>query len=81
VLVQGFRMPADCGTMMGSSPHHRVIAPPQREILMSHQPPRAPSGLRGLNILAWVLILCIGGPVVLCVAQWGVVGVAALLDQ
>jgi hypothetical protein len=48
---------------------------------MSHQPPRAPSGLRGLNILAWVLILCIGGPVVLCVAQWGVVGVAALLDQ
>ncbi len=48
---------------------------------MYQQSPRAPSGLRGLNILAWVLIICVGGPVVLCVAQWGVLGIAALMDQ
>lgn len=35
----------------------------------------------GINTLAWILIICVGGPVVCVVAQWGTAMLHTLLNQ
>jgi len=34
----------------------------------------------GINTLAWILIICVGGPIVLCVAQWGIALIGSQLQ-